>query len=267
VLLVGAASADAARVVTLAPHLAELVCAAGACDQLVAVSAYSDYPAPVKKLPQIGDGFSVSYERLLALKPDKVFAWDGGTPPATIARLRQLGLPVESLAVSGLDDVAAALERIGATLGTADAARTAADSYRSRLAQLRARWHDATPIRVVYQIGTTPAYSIGGKSPISAALAVCGGVNVFADMPQLAAPIAAEAMLAVHPDVVLFGGDDSTASIRAYWSHLPGAPVTRYNTIYAVNADLLARATPRLLDGIEQVCGKLDAARHTLKNQ
>ena len=71
----------------------------------------------------------------------------------------------------------------------------------------------------------------------------------------------------VHPDVVLFGGDDSTASIRAYWSHLPGAPVTRYNTIYAVNADLLARATPRLLDGIEQVCGKLDAARHTLKNQ
>jgi len=264
-LLNPAARSEAAHVITLAPHLAELVCAAGACDQLVAVSAYSDYPDAVKKLPRVGDGFSVSYERVLALKPDLILAWDGGTPPATVARLRDLGLRVEPLSVSGLDGVAAAIEQLGTLLGTEAAARPAAAAYRERLTQLRARWHDAPPLRVVYQIGTAPAYSIGGGSPISAAMDLCGGRNVFADLPQLAAPIAAEAMLAARPEVVLHGGEDSDASMRAYWARLPGTTVTRSGTIYAVDADLLARATPRLLDGVEQVCARLDEARHTLK--
>ena len=263
-LLSSAAAAANPRVVTLSPHLAELACAAGACDRLVGVSAWSDFPPQVKTLPQIGDGFSVDYERVLALHPDIVLAWDGGTPPATIARLRGLGLKVDPVAAASLDDVAAALDRIGRDLGTETAAQAAAQAYRARLAALRARWQDAPPIRVVYQIGTAPAYTVNAKSPISAALALCGGVNVFASMPQIAEAIGAEAMLAANPEVVLYADSEDAAAMQAWWARLPGAFAAQHGTLYGINADLLARATPRLLDGTEQVCTTLERARQKL---
>lgn len=253
------------RIAVLAPHLAELVCAAGVCERLVAASAWSDYPASVKTLPQVIDGYTLNYEALLALKPDLVIAWDGGTPTATIARLRELGLRVEPLRVDGLDGVAEALDRLGEQLGTAPAAHAAAEAYRARLAMLRARWKEATPVRVVYQLGTSPAYSLSARSPISAALQLCGGVNVFADLPGIAAPVGAEAMLAAQPQLVLFAGDeDNSAAMRAYWARLPGAPAQRLGMIRAVNGSWLGRPGPRLLDGVQQVCERLDEARLAL---
>jgi len=255
------AGAAPLRVVTLAPHLTELVCAAGGCGKLVGVSAYSDYPPQVRQLPQISDATTVNLEAVLGLKPDLILAWDSGTSPETMARLRGLGLRVEPLRMRGLDDVAAALEQTGALLGTAAVAHAAAQAYSERLARLRARWRGAAPIRVVYQIETAPAYSINRDSPISAAMALCGGVNVFADLPRVAAPVSAEAMLAAAPEAVIFGGEENAQAIRDYWARLASAPAVRYDNLYPVDANLLGRAAPRLLDGVEQVCTVLDRAR------
>ena len=249
------------RVVTLAPHLAELACAAGGCAKLVGVCARSDYPAPVAKLPQIGDAFAVNLEAVLALKPDLVLAWDGGTPPDRVERLRKLGLRVEWVQVGHLDEIGGALEQLGGWLGTPEAAHAAAESYRQRLAALRLQHRADAPIRAVYQIETAPAYTINGTSPISEAMALCGGINVFASLPHIAESVGAESMLAAAPEVVLFGGEENAASIRNYWQRLSAAPAARRGNLYAIDANLLGRATPRLLDGIEEVCRRFDEAR------
>ncbi|MBL6749649.1 MAG: cobalamin-binding protein [Nevskia sp.] len=261
---VRAQAAAPQRIVTLAPHLAELVCAAGACERLVGVSVYSDYPQAVRSLPQVGDATTVSLETVLRLKPDLVLAWSGGTSPETIARLRGLGLRVEPLAVRGLGDVAEALTRLGTLLGTGAQAGAAAQAYREHLQRLRRRWEHARPVRVVYQIETAPAYTVNGHSPISEAIALCGGVNVFAALPQLGAPVSAEAMLAAAPQAVLYGREEDPQAIAGYWSRLPAVPAVRAGNLFAVDPDLLARAAPRLLDGVEQVCEDLERARTRL---
>ncbi len=257
----------AARIVTLSPHLAELVCAVGACSQLVGVSARSDYPAQVRSIAQIGDAFAVNLEVILSLHPDLVLAWDGGTPPDRVARLRALGLRVELVSARKLDDVGTALQQVGTWTGSGEIAKQAAQAYRARLAALRARWRNASPIRVVYQIETAPAYSINRDSPISEVISVCGGVNVFAALSTIAAPVSAEAMLAAAPDVVLYGGEENSHAIWAYWHRLSSSTVARNDTLYAVNADWLGRATPRLLDGVDEVCHALDQARERLAVQ
>jgi ABC-type Fe3+-hydroxamate transport system substrate-binding protein len=249
------------RVVTLAPHLTELACAVGGCERLVGVSAYSDYPPQVRQLPQVSDAATVNLEAVVGLKPDLVLAWDGGTPPETVSRLRGLGLRVEPLRVRGLEDVAGALERTGTLLHLETQAHSAAQDYRTRLERLRTRWHGAAQIRTVYQIETAPAYSVNRDSPISDAIALCGGTNVFAGLPTLAAPVGAEAMLAAQPEAVIFGGEENAQAIRDYWKRLAGAPAARYDNLYPVDAGLLGRASPRLLDGVEQVCAALDTAR------
>ena len=82
---------SAARVVTLAPNLAELVFAVGAGDQLVGVSAWSDYPRTVLELPHVGDAFMVDQEQLAFLNPDLVLVWKSGTPQHTVDELKKRG--------------------------------------------------------------------------------------------------------------------------------------------------------------------------------
>lgn len=259
--LMSAAPTHAAeRVVALGPHLAELACAAGGCEQLVGVIAYSNFPASVKTLPVIGDATQVNLEALLALRPTLVLAWDGGTSPTTIQRLRDLGLRVEPVRIEKLAEVADALEQIGAWLGTAGSARVAATDYRRRLADLASRYGTAKPLKVFYQIETAPPYTVNGDSPISQAIALCGGRNVFASLPTLAAPVSDEAVLAARPDVVVHSDRDAVA-MRAYWSRFPTQPAMAASRIYGIDADLLARAGPRLIDGAELLCATLDLAR------
>ena len=58
----------ALRVVSLLPSLTESVCALGACQRLVGVDRYSDWPAQVKRLPQVGGGLDRSEEHTSELQ-------------------------------------------------------------------------------------------------------------------------------------------------------------------------------------------------------
>jgi iron complex transport system substrate-binding protein len=263
-VLLGASASAAERVVTLAPHLAELVCAAGACAKLVGVVDYTDYPPEAVAKPHVGDAFSVNAEVILGLHPDLILSWDGGTAPALTAKLAALGVPVLPVGARTLDDVAQALETVGERLGSASVAHTAARTYRERLADLRHRYAGRAPLRVFYQIEARPAYTINRQSPISQAIETCGGVNVFADLPQLASAIEPEALLAANPDVVVFGKQDYVDEIRAQWAAWPHSRAQRSSTLYAVDSNLLERQAPRVLDGVEELCGVLQQARDRL---
>lgn len=265
-LLAGPAAA-AQRVIALSPHLAELACAAGGCERLVGVVAWSDYPESVKALPQVGDAFAVNVEQLVSLRPDLVLAWDGGTPREVIERLRGLRLRVETLAIRRLEDVADGLRRVGGWLGTPGTAEMAAQRYAGRLARLRETHRGLAELRVFYQIEWNPPYSVGAASPISQAIELCGGRNVFADLPTLAAPVGREAIVARDPQVLVYTRQDDGDAIRAYWRRGPGVAATRAGTLYEVDGNLLDRATPRLLDGVEQLCAALNDARAALSGK
>lgn len=255
------AFAAPARVVTLAPHLAELVCAAGACDRLVGVGEFTDYPEQAAKLPKVADAHGVNAEALLALKPDLVLSWDGGTPQSALDALTKLSVPVHSLKIRRLDDIAAAVEQIGGWLDTQAVAKAAAQEFRAGLAQLKMRYANSTKLRVMYQIENNPIYSVNPESPISQAINICGGSNVFSELPQLAAPVSREAVMAENPDVIVFARQDNTARILDDWSRWPELKAVREQHLYSVDANLLARATPRMLKGIEELCGLMDLAR------
>lgn len=260
-LLVAGNVAATERVVTLAPHLAELVCAVNACDQLVGVGEYTDAPAQAARLPKVGSALAINLEALLALQPSLVLIWDGGTPAAQVARVKALGLRSESFKIRDLDGIADALDRIGQRLGHADDAKRAAQAYRQRLAALRAQYRGRPRLRVFYQIDSGPVYTINRDSPIHAALDLCGADNVFADLPTVSATVSAEAILAADPDVVVYTNFEDARSVAAYWSRLKGARAAAPERRFSVDANVLTRQSPRVLDGIAQLCEGLDRLR------
>ena len=256
-----AAQAEVARLLALSPHLAELACAAGACDRLVGRVAYSDWPPELRALPEIGDAWTLDAEAVIALRPDRVLAWQGGTPERLIEQLERAGVAVDRIAIDRLDGIAAALRQIGERAGTASVAEQAAETFTRRLRALRERYAGLEPVRVLYQIEREPMFSISRRSPIHDAIEVCGGRNVFADLPGVAAPVSAEAAVARQPQVIVFARQDGEAAIRAWWQRFGAVPAVRGGHLYGIDADLLSRPTPRMLDGVAELCERIDRVR------
>ncbi|MGI9329747.1 MAG: cobalamin-binding protein [Gammaproteobacteria bacterium] len=252
----------ARRIVSLAPHLTEMAYAAGAGSQLVAVVEFSDYPAAARQLPRIGDSFRIDYERLAGLQPDLILAWQSGNPAAVIARLSELGYRVEAFMPRQLDDVAEHLQRIGELAGTTDQAGEAAADFRRRLQLIRERYRDAQPVRVFYQVSAQPLITVSEEHFIGQVMKLCGGRNVFSDSAQLVPVVSLEAVLDREPAVILAGaGTDQDDAGLKHWQRWPELPAVRREQLYAVPADLLSRAGPRLLAGADAVCEALDKAR------
>lgn len=255
-----AEGASRPRIVSLAPNLTELAYAAGAGGTLVGTVEYSDYPDAARRLPRVGDAWRVDPERVLALKPDLVLAWSSGTPGDTVARLGSLGLKVVSIPTYRLADVATALRTIGRIAGTETVADASATRFEREIRRLRAAHAETRALSVFVEIDDEPLYTVSGQHIISEVVDLCGGHNVFADLPQLAPPVALEAVIARDPQVIL-STDDTIADPRALWQHWTRVAAVRDGTIYSMSSDTLTRATPRLAAGAGQVCAALDDAR------
>ncbi len=251
---------SAQRIVSLAPNLTELVFTVGAGDRLVGADAFSNYPPPARAVARVGDAFQVDYERVLALNPDLVLVWDTGTPEPVIEKLTDLGLAVERVSTTHLEDVAAALRRLGALTGTAATAETAALAYSRAVAALRREHAADPPITVFYQISSTPLYTINDQHLISEIITLCGGRNVFADLEQLAPPVSLEAVLERDPEVIL-AGDDVADDPFAGWRKWRKLRAVELSNLYVLRVDRVARATTRIVAGAEEVCAVLDRAR------
>lgn len=254
----------AERVISLAPFLTELSYAAGAGEHLVGVVSYSDYPPGARQLPQVGNYKKIDFEALLALQPDIVLAWGSGNPSSQLARLADLGVPVFIAEPRQLDDIALLLERIGALAGTQDLADAAAADFRRRHAALRDRYSDKAPVSVFYQVWHRPVMTINGEHTISAVIRLCGGRNVFADLPQLAAQIGLEAVLAADPDAIVASGmDEARPDWLDLWNKWPQLSAVRNGNLFFIPPDIIQRHSPRILDGAQRLCRQLEQVRST----
>jgi iron complex transport system substrate-binding protein len=250
------------RIVSLSPHLAELVFAVGAGDRLIGVSAYTDYPEAASRLPVVGDAFMLDLERLTLLKPDMLLAWQGGTPAHVIDELKSRGYRVETITTRDLDDVPLALRRIGRLTGQIKKANAAADGFEAGLNSLRARASGASPIAVFYQVSKRPLYTINGEHYVSQLIEVCGGTNVFADLGKLAPLIGVEAVIERNPEVML-AADDAGPDAFSEWDRWPGLAANRYGNRFLMPASEIGRATPRLLEAGAAICEALVQGRES----
>jgi ABC-type Fe3+-hydroxamate transport system substrate-binding protein len=258
-----APAAPATRIVTLAPHLAELAYAAGAGSRLVGTVAFSDEPPAARALPRIGDAFRIDYEQLLALRPDLVLAWSSGNPAAVLARLRALGLRVVAFEPTTLDDIGRQVAAIGELAGTQGPADQAAREWAAGLAALRERYRGTRQVAVFYQVSSQPLVTVTDAHFIGQALSLCGGSNVFGSLPGLTAVVGREAVVTARPEVIFVSGPATPGSGPGggEWQRWGGVPAVAGNRIVAVDPTVMSIPGPRLLAGIGSLCAALAAAR------
>jgi iron complex transport system substrate-binding protein len=251
------------RIVSLSPHLTELLFAAGAGDRVVGVDDSSDYPPAVSGIARVGEPAALDIERLVKLNPTLIVLWDSGTPARGKAQLERLKLQLYVTDQHHLDDIGATLLELGRLAGTEQAAAAAARRYRAELAQLRAQYAARPRLKVFYQVWDQPLYTLSGAHVVTEVLSLCGGDNVFADLTTLAPAIDKEAVLARDPEVILVAATGAEGARQTQeWSHFPNLRAVQRHDVFTVDPSLLGRMAPRILQGVRDVCTLLDAARN-----
>jgi iron complex transport system substrate-binding protein len=250
-----------ARIVALAPHITELVYAAGAGDRLVGVVEFSNYPVAAQSVPRIGDSFRVDYEIISTLRPDLILAWQSGNPVELVKRLRTLDYRVVELEPHSLDDIATHIVTIGELAGTSVLAAKSAGEFREQLAALQTQYAGAPLVRVFYQIASEPYFTVTDMHVISEAITLCGGQNIFADIPGLAPAVTKEAIIAANPEVIIASVSANNNSWQASWADWESLSAVARNNLYGVDRDLMSRSGPRIVQGIRQICKALADAR------
>ncbi|MDM0103851.1 helical backbone metal receptor [Variovorax sp. J22R24] len=231
------------RIVTLLPSLTEFVCTMGACDRLVGVDRYSNWPDSVRGLPQVGGGIDPNVEAIVALKPDVVLL---AKSSRVTERLETLGLKVLVLEPKSHADVRRVLDVIGQVLGTSDAQRawSAIDASVSAAAQSLPAGVKST--RVYFEINSTP-YAAGEVSFIGETLARLGVRNI---VPASLGPfpkLNPEFVVRANPDLIMVGERSAQGmEQRPGWAGIKAVREGRICRFTAAESDVLVRPGPRM---------------------
>jgi iron complex transport system substrate-binding protein len=250
----------AQRVISLAPHVTEMLFAAGGGSHVVGVVAYSDFPEDAKKIPQIGSNREVDLERIMALKPDLIVVWRHGSSERQIEMVRKLGVPMFHSEPQSLEAIADSVAKLGQLMGTENAAGPAAAELRRQLAGLRSRYANRPTVRAFYQVWDKPLYTLNGKHIVSDALRLCGGENIFARLAVTAPVVSVEGVLQENPEAIFATAEKNYGGV-SMWKPYGTLLAVRNDNLFTIDGNLLNRAGPRMIAGAATLCEKLELAR------
>ncbi len=254
----------ARRIVSLSPHATELLFAAGAGAQVVAVSGYSNWPPAARQLPRIGGGAGLNVEAIIAQQPDLVVAWLSGNAKSRLFQLEHFGIPVFYSEPRDIDGIAENLLALGRLAGSEAKAQQAARAFRAGVRTLRERYAGRRPVTAFYQIWPQPLMTINGQHMISHWMQLCGAENIFAGLSDLAPVIDQEAVLKANPEVLFAGRHPGKRTDwESRWRQWKGLRAVQANHLYTLPAETLERQTPRALQAAQELCARVDEVRQS----
>lgn len=249
----------ARRILSLAPHVTELLFAAGAGERIVGTVEYSDYPEAAKKIPRVGSHSSLDLERIVALKPDLIVVWLHGNAQKQLDKLLSLGIPAYYNQPKKLEDVPRSIEIMGQLAGTEAQAKGAAAEFRNRLTALRTRYANRPPVTLFYQVWSKPLTTLNRRHVVADVIALCGGKSLFAELEPLAPAVAQEAVIDADPETII-----STSVLKdglELWEKWPRMRAVKNGHLYALDGNLINRHGPRITEGAEKLCDLLETVR------
>ncbi len=236
------------RVVSLTPHVTELVFAAGAGHTIVATVNASDYPEAALGIDRIGDGLNTSAERVLALQPDWVMGW----PSALMTQLQALGVDTVVLEPTSMAQIAQQVRTLGLLLGTVSVADTKSQEITTEIASIAAEVTDKSlpPLPVIVLASSDGQYVLGRQALINDALALCGARNIFAEALSVAPSVSLEGLIAANPALIITGYE-------------PPAWLADRFKVDVIDPNWLYRPGPRFVQATREICTAVSQARQS----
>lgn len=256
------------RAISLAPSVTESIFAVGAGDRLVGDTTYCNYPEEAKSVAKVGDTLNPNMESIVALKPDVVFVSGASQLETFTNALDQNRIAVYVINPESLDEVVESLDRLAGILGTEDVAKTLSDkigrkrveigikvgTYMAENPSQEAYEKRVGVKRVFVQISREPLFTIGKSSFLNQLIDEAGGKSATADVDSAFPKLSKETALSLNPDVIILSDSPDNQEPNEVFVN---SPAVKNGRVYKINADILSRPGPRLIDALEEIARDL----------
>lgn len=255
---------EPARIVTFAPSLTETLFALGLGGRIVGVSGpYDDVPPAAADLPEVGGagdfGVDPNLETVVSLEPDLFVTIAGGD--AWKQRLRDLGVTVFTLDATDIADLLADIRTLGIVTGARAAAEDLAMAMADDIDAMEAEAAASPRVRCFFEVFYPPLVAAGPGTFVFDLLERGGCDPVTASASSTYPEWSVEDLVADPPDVYLVssdaGVDAAGVAARPGFDAIPAVTAGR---IAVIDADLVTRPGPRIVDGLRAIIAALATA-------
>ena len=252
-------SSEPQSIISLAPSNTEILFALRLGDRVMAVSGYCNYPLEAQNKIKIGGFSTINIEKVVSLRPDFVLA-TGGVQEAVVEELERLGLTVIALNAKSIEEVFENIRLVGKAVGQLEAARELTTKLEQRTKAVTDKAKDLPDSqrpRVFYEVQDEPLMTAGPGTFIDDLIHLAGGVNIASDAAAKYPVYNLETLIERNPEVIIIsvGHGSIAASVEAVKSRKRWQIIdaVKNNRVYGINADLVSRPGPRIVDGIEEM--------------
>lgn len=242
------------RAVSLAPNLTENIFAVGAGDRLVGVTTFCNYPPEAEKIQKVSDTQTPNVESIIALKPDVVFVSTASQLENFARILERRNIAVFVTNPQNLEDVFKNLETLGRLFGTTEKAEKLVAELKQRIAAIDEKVSGKPKVRVFVQIDKDSLYTVGKDSFITDLIERAGGESLTKTIETAYPKISKETALALNPDAIILSESPNNLEPNEVFKN---SAAVKNGKVYKINADLLSRPGPRLVDALEQLAKDL----------
>jgi len=243
-------------IITIGPHLTEVVFALGQGEQIIAVDAFSDYPADAAALPKVGGYFDADLERITMLRPALLIV--AGAPEKVIEYGRLHTMPVLDVHMDSLATIDAGIGQVGEALGCTESAEALRAEIQAGIAAVREAVAGRPRPRVLIITGRSqhalnPLFTVGGTSFVSEVVAVAGGDNIYHEATQAYFEASKEEVVMKAPEVILefHAGEELSGKQQsqyiADWRRLPSLPAVSAGRVHVIVESHSLRPGPRVI--------------------
>ena len=245
-------SLDIKKIVPIAPSMTEILFSAGAGEQIVAVSHADDFPESIKSLPRF-NSFPMDYEALVRLKPDVIIGTDQINNPRDAHLFEALGIPVLYFSFESWSDIPRIIRKVGSITSNEVQANVYADSLEQAVNLIRQEVaQNLQRPRVLLLIGSEQLFAFGKDSYVHELIQIAGGLSLTETMDTPSPVLSEEFVIKAEPELIIGTFSDASDLLENHPS-FQSVPAIRNNNICMVEASLILRPGPRLVDGVKEM--------------
>ncbi len=243
------------RIISLAPNITEILFALDSGKTLAAVTDYCNYPKDATTKPSVGGMIAPNFEKISDLKPDLIIMTVEGNNQTDFNKLLNLNYTVYVLKPKNVEGIFKSILDLGKIIDAEVTANKLIMEMRRRQEIIINENRTIAKPKVFVVISLQPLISAGSETFINELITNAGGINIAAESPLQYPIINREEVLKQNPDVVIVMSDVAK-SIEDVVNQFPEWKKTeafKKNKIKIVDADILSRPGPRIIDGFEMV--------------
>ena len=248
------------RIISLSPTNTEILFAIGAGDRVVGVTKYCNYPEGAKEKPVIGGVSTVSIEKVVALEPDLVLG-DELNGKEIFEMLEELDITVVGLNPTNISEILDDIMLVGRITGEETNATALVANMTQRMEEIENKTQTVKRPNVAHVTWHDPIWVAGSGTVQNELIEIAGGENAFSDIKDWGT-VSLEKFIDRNPDVIIVSVGHGVAGTGPYEyiineERLKVVNAVKNDRVYSIDADVISRAGPRIVNATETVYGYL----------